>query len=84
MLTMNCDAHPLLRRFHKPEPDLPPNAQDKRTVIPLEIDDLRTWLTGSIQEASALIRLPALELFAAAPSTPAQPAMAPLLSETGQ
>lgn len=68
MLTMNCDAHPLLRRFHKPEPSLPSNEQDKRTVISLEIDDLRTWLTGSTEEASALIKLPALELFDAAPS----------------
>ena len=57
-------------RFHKPDPSLPPNKQDKRTVEPLEIADLRTWLAGTIDEASALIKLPAIELFDAGPSQP--------------
>ena len=30
MLTQNCDGHPLLSRFHKSEPYLPLNHQDKR------------------------------------------------------
>jgi putative SOS response-associated peptidase YedK len=65
MVTMNCDAHPLLRRMHKPDPFLPPDQQDKRSVIPFEIQDLRTWLSGTIDEALPLIRLPAVEVFAA-------------------
>ena len=68
MLTMNCNAHPLLRRFHKPEPGLPPSAQDKRSVVPIELEDHRTWLTGSIEDASALIRLPPEPVYAAAPT----------------
>jgi putative SOS response-associated peptidase YedK len=28
MLTQNCDEHPLLRAFHKPDPALPPDKQD--------------------------------------------------------
>lgn len=36
MLTQNCDGHPLLSRFHKPDHDLPPEQQDKRTVVPIE------------------------------------------------
>ena len=67
-LTMNCDAHPLLRRFHKPEPTLPPDQQDKRTVIPLEVSSFRAWLTGPVEEALSLVQLPALELFEAGPA----------------
>jgi putative SOS response-associated peptidase YedK len=63
MLTMNCDGHPLLSRMHKPEPDLPPHAQDKRTVIPLEREHWETWLHGSIDEAWSLIRVPPVDLF---------------------
>ena len=63
MLTQNCDAHPLLKRFHKPEPDLLSDKQDKRTVVPLEVDEVETWLTGTIEEASALIRLRPAELY---------------------
>jgi hypothetical protein len=33
MLTINCDAHPLLSRFHKPDPMRPPDKQDKRSVV---------------------------------------------------
>ena len=29
----------LLSRFHKPEPALPTGKQDKRTVVPLEVED---------------------------------------------
>jgi len=36
MLTQNCDAHPLLNRFHKPDPKLPADKQDKRSVVPIE------------------------------------------------
>jgi putative SOS response-associated peptidase YedK len=68
MLTQNCDAHPLLNRFHKPEPDLPSDKQDKRTVVPLEVDEFRTWLTGTNSEAAALVRLRPVELYDAGPA----------------
>jgi putative SOS response-associated peptidase YedK len=73
MVTMNCDAHPLLSRFHKPEPDLPPHAQDKRTVVPIEVADHRAWLTGSLEEAAALVRLRPVETYDARPASAPPP-----------
>ena len=67
-LTQHCDAHPLLNRFHKPEPDLPPDKQDKRTVVPLEVAEFRTWLMGTSEEAAALVRLRQVELYDAGPA----------------
>ena len=68
MITQNCDAHALLKRIHKPEPDLPPDKQDKRTVVPLEVTEFRTWLSGAIEEAAALVRLRLVELYDAGPA----------------
>lgn len=67
MLTINCDGHPLLARMHKPDPKLPPDRQDKRTVVPLEEEGWQTWLHGGLDEAAALLRVPALERYDAAP-----------------
>ena len=67
MVTMNCDAHSLLNRFHKPDPAVAMDQQDKRTVVPLEIADHRGWLTGSVEDASALVRLRPIELYDAKP-----------------
>jgi putative SOS response-associated peptidase YedK len=72
MLTQNCDAHPLLRQFHKPDPNLPADKQDKRSVVPIAREDWDTWLNGSIEEALALIRLPASELFSHGAADPAK------------
>lgn len=58
LLTMNCDAHPLLNRLHKPDPKLPPDRQDKRSTISIESDHWDTWLKGSLTQAQALIQLP--------------------------
>ena len=67
MLTVNCDGHPLLGRLHKPDPKLPDDAQDKRSVVPIEFEDVDTWLFGSAAEASKLIRLSPVEVFDAVP-----------------
>jgi len=72
MLTQNCDAHPLLNRFHKPDPSLPPQAQDKRSVIAIESRDWGAWLHGTVEEALALVRLPPEDLFAHAAADPAR------------
>lgn len=32
MLTLNADNHPLMNRMHKPDPKLPPDQQDKRSL----------------------------------------------------
>ena len=68
MLTINADAHPLMSRMHKPDPRLGPDEQDKRSVIPIELADVDAWLAGTHQEAAALLRVPALELFSAGPA----------------
>ena len=54
MLTINADHHPLMRRMHKPDPQLPPDAQDKRSVIVLEQAELDRWLWGSMQDLSTV------------------------------
>jgi putative SOS response-associated peptidase YedK len=70
MLTINADGHPLMGRMHKPDPALPPDAQDKRSVIPIERADAEQWLAGSVEDARALMRAPGVELFDAGPVAP--------------
>ena len=65
MLTLNADAHPLMRRMHKPDPKLASDQQDKRSVVPIEFEDVGVWLFGSVAEASRLIRLAPVEEFEA-------------------
>ena len=77
MLTMNCDAHPLLKLMHKPEKDkdgnvLPPERQDKRTVVPIERADWDVWLNGSVDDALSLIQLPPLHRFDHGAADPAK------------
>jgi putative SOS response-associated peptidase YedK len=72
LLTQNCDAHPLLKLMHKPDPKLPPDAQDKRSVIPIEREDWSTWLRGSNEDALSLVRLPPADLFAHGAADPLQ------------
>jgi len=68
MLTLNADHHALMKRMHRPDPKRPPEMQDKRSVVAIESDDVETWLGGTNEEATACIRLPALELIDAAPA----------------
>ena len=70
MLTLNADAHPLMRRMHKPDPKLGPDQQDKRTVVPIELADVDTWLFGNQEEASQLLRLAPVGVFDAGPAPP--------------
>ena len=66
MLTLNADHHPLMSRMHKPDPKLPPDQQDKRSVIPIESSDVDQWLAGTVAEAQELLRLTEVEAFDAA------------------
>ncbi len=68
MLTVNADHHPLMRRMHKPDPKLPPQAQDKRSVIPLELEDVDLWLHGRPEDARSLLRLDEAQPFEAGPA----------------
>lgn len=63
MLTVNCDGHPLLGRLHKPDPKLPPDAQDKRSLVPLAPSQWAAWLEGSTAQASALLTAPPADWF---------------------
>ncbi|MEI6802874.1 MAG: SOS response-associated peptidase family protein [Burkholderiales bacterium] len=72
MITQNCDGHPLLGLMHKPDPKLPTDQQDKRTVVSLEREDWEQWLHGSPEQAQDLIRVPELELFKHAAADPAK------------
>ena len=82
MLTQNCDAHPLLHRFHKPDPSLPPDAQDKRSVIAIEREHWDQWLQGSPEEAMALVKLSPEHLFAHGPADATQQVDLGFVSET--
>jgi putative SOS response-associated peptidase YedK len=73
MLTLNADAHPLMRRMHKPDPTLPPDKQDKRSVVVIEPSDVDTWLFGTTEVARQLIRLSPVEAFDAGPVVRAVP-----------
>jgi len=68
MLTTNCDGHPLLGRLHKPAlgddgAPLPPELQDKRSLIHVDPADWTQWLQGDESDAQALIRPQSAEVF---------------------
>jgi putative SOS response-associated peptidase YedK len=67
MLTINADHHPLMSRMHKPDPKLPPDQQDKRSVIPIELSDVELWLRGTNEEAAALVRVAPVDVFDGTP-----------------
>ena len=67
LLTLNADNHALMRHMHKPDPKLPPDAQDKRSVIPIELADVDRWLHGTLEDAKDLLRLAPVEVFKAGP-----------------
>ena len=67
MLTINADAHPLMSRMHKPDPKLGPAEQDKRSVIPVELEDVDGWLSGTVDEARALLKVAPVGVFDAGP-----------------
>jgi putative SOS response-associated peptidase YedK len=68
MLTINADHHPLMRRMHKPDPRLPPDAQDKRSVIPVAFEDVDLWLHGRTDDVRSLLRLDGNQPFEAGPA----------------
>ena len=58
MLTINADDHPVMSRMHKPDPKLPPDRQDKRSVVAIEVANICIWLEGTKEEASRLVAPP--------------------------
>ena len=72
MLTQNCDGHPLLGLMHKPDPALPADRQDKRSVVAIERHQWDTWLRGTPQDARTLVQVSPAALFAHGAADPAQ------------
>jgi putative SOS response-associated peptidase YedK len=62
MLTINADHHPIMCRMHKPDPALPPDSQDKRSVVAIEQADVDQWLCGNGEEAMELLIPPRIEV----------------------
>ncbi len=67
MLTINADHHPIMSRMHKPDPKLPADRQDKRSVVAIESADVDRWLRASNEEAVGVVRAPAADLIEAGP-----------------
>lgn len=67
MLTINADSHPLMSRMHKPDPTKSADAQDKRSVVPIEMENVERWLNGDADSARRLLTLAAVEVFRAEP-----------------
>ena len=63
MITVNCDAHPMLSRLHKPDPKLPDHAQDKRSLVHVQPDNWAAWLHGAESDAAALLVPAPVEMF---------------------
>lgn len=63
MLTTNCDSHTLLNRLHKPDPDLPSDAQDKRSLVHVPPASWGQWLRGTVDEAVHLVQPPLVDDF---------------------
>ena len=68
MLTINADDHPLMRCMHKPDPNLAPDRQDKRSVVSIELEDVDRWLHAPAAEAARLVKPPAPKLIDAGPA----------------
>ena len=54
--------------MHKPDPKLPADQQDKRSVISIQHSEVDQWLAGTVSEAQELLRVPGVELFDAGPA----------------
>jgi hypothetical protein len=71
MLTQNCDSHPLLSLMHRPDPKLPADAQDKRSVVPIAPEHWDQWLHCTKDQDLALIQLPDVGCISHAATDPA-------------
>jgi putative SOS response-associated peptidase YedK len=69
MLTVNADAHPLMRRMHKPNPRYGPDDQDKRSVVAIESLNVDRWLYGNRDEVRQLVAAPSMDVLVGAAVT---------------
>lgn len=64
---INADAHPLMKRMHKPDPKLTPEMQDKHSAVPIQPEGVDTWISAPQAHAAHLVRLADVQLFVAEP-----------------
>ena len=79
MLTINCDEHPLLKRFHK-HFDEKGEPNERRTPALLREEDYDRWLSTPIEEAPSFFNTFGSDDLQAQPAPaqrPAKPATAP-------
>lgn len=65
MLTINADAHPLMRRFHRP-------GEEKRSLVVIDEARIDDWLNASPDQARSLLEPIDLDAFSTRPD-PAPP-----------
>ena len=72
LLTVNADAHPLLRRMHRP-------GDEKRSLVLVAPADYRAWLQATPEQAQSLLRCPGADSLVGepAPRAPLRKAAAP-------
>lgn len=61
LITMNCDEHPILKRFHKP-------GDEKRSLVHILPDEYDAWLTASSDLARVMLALPEATALSVAPA----------------
>lgn len=66
MLTVNADAHPFMRRFHKP-------GDEKRSVVVLDEAEFDRWLDCPQDLMMSMMRLPEPDVLTGEPLPPAPP-----------
>lgn len=66
-LSLNRQHLLLMSRMHKPDPKLPLDQQDKRSVVAIKQADADQWLLGSTEEIKPLLHAPAMELIEGGP-----------------
>ena len=60
--------HPIMARMHKPDPKMPPDQKDQRSVVAIEQSDVEHWLRGSIADVADLLAPPAVDLIDGGPA----------------
>jgi hypothetical protein len=61
---------PVIGSMHRPDPKLPADAQDKRSVVAIEARNWDEWLHGTKEQAMALITLPEMGCIAQGAAEP--------------
>jgi len=61
MLTLNCDHHPVLKRFHAP-------MDEKRSLVHIDPSEYQAWLTATSELARVMLQLPDADKLIVEPS----------------